>query len=40
MCVCVCMIECGYLRRSEDDAKIPGDGVTGSCEAPGVGAGN
>ena len=36
-CVCVCVCVCvthehSVLKRSEEDTRSPGTGVTGSCE--------
>ena len=45
VCVCVCVHMhlphvCGYPWRLKEGIRYPGSGVTGSCEAPKVGAGN
>jgi hypothetical protein len=40
--ICVVKVTVGmqYLRRPEEGVGSPGNGITGSCEVPDVGAGN
>lgn len=40
VCVWVCAHECRCLQKPEEDARSPGDGVTGYCEPPTMDAGN
>ena len=39
LCV-MCHVQCRSLQRSEEVVSVPGAGVTGGCEIPGMGAGN